>query len=176
MGLLIPGNGSFIDSRLETLDRELRSGKPEVGWRGDERLELRFGIISNRQQKEVARRLEVWRDCSDMPDARPTDRWGTWRIIGHWKPSEAERILADLVAMDPRSRGHIKLEEQLEKAAERQEKLTEDIYREHVGSMYEHALALLRDRETRHFFGQAGMGDGKMTRQRKRAEQRKASA
>lgn len=60
-----------------------------VAWTGDPRLWLGLGVVTERVSGRTMTRLEVWRHNEDGSDA----------LIGHWHPSEAGRVCADLAEM-----------------------------------------------------------------------------
>jgi hypothetical protein len=84
----------------------LVNGKPELGWRGDPRLELRLGILTAakhgrrngryfRKGDVVAYRYEVWRHNEDGTDAE----------ILHRAAKDWHEIIPALVQLDPRTPG-----------------------------------------------------------------------
>lgn len=105
--ILVPhSEAGWLDARATQLALDLRQGRPVVGWRGDPNLELRLGIMTDRHHREVARRWEVWRHCEDGADRRLAD----------WALDEFDQIIPDLVAMDPRNRGHVPTVERIDQA------------------------------------------------------------
>lgn len=182
MGILLRSPAGWIDSRAEEVDRKLRDGDPGTGWRGDPRLELRIGRVTDQFQRvrkdpmtgEPLERYEVWRDCSDTP-IKPHPKWGLMRRIGTWKLGEVERIIYDLIGMDPRTPGSLSAVDKVARMEAENEAAQDRAMDEALGPIIEHQLALLRDRDTKHFHGQAGVGEGKVTRQQRRAQERAAA-
>lgn len=95
---------SSIPHEMRQLDQWLRTGKPELGWRGDPRLELHIGVLtasktglykgkSYTQGDVMAYRVEVHRHNEDGTDTpilqRPVEEWHT--------------IIPELVKIDPSS-------------------------------------------------------------------------
>lgn len=147
--MLVPtDNAGFVHSGVERLDRQLREGDGMV-WRGDSRLRLKVGVITAQKRVQhpvtgkwlnrgdiVAKRYEVWRHNED----------GTDTIIGHWRMEEFDRILFDLVQMDPRTPGHVPVEERIDKANAEVDKQNSREFQEAVGKYLDHKLRLVHDR------------------------------
>lgn len=163
MGILVPhGELGFVDARAAQIERELKEGKPTVGWRGDRRLELRVGKLTDHlgnlaKDPKTGRqmvRYEVWRDCSDT-GVKNHRRWGQFRRVGTWEMHEAEQILVDLVVMDPRTRGAKTIDEKIAADDRRAEKEQLDVGRESAGPYLEFARRLRQDEYwgAKHHFG-----------------------
>lgn len=141
------------------LDRKLREGD-NLFWKGDPRLSLAMGVLTakrsgydNKVERTVrkgdilARRYEVWRHNED----------GTDTLVGHWRLEEFDRIILDLVAMDPRTPGHVPVEERLAKADAELEKRKSEEFREVAGPMIEHVMLIAHDTtQPKHTFRQVG--------------------
>lgn len=148
MGLYVadPDTG-FVHGEAVEMDRKIKQGDG-IMWRGDPTLELRMGVLTakrggySRMAKRyvhrgeiVARRYEVWRHTENGEDLQ----------IGHWRLEEFDRILLDLVQMDPRTPGHVDVTTRLEQAEKKKEKEVSDQLRDALGPMLEHQMALARD-------------------------------
>lgn len=136
---------SEVPWEAQELADDLTRGKPEIGWKGDPRLELRIGYItaahsgySNIAKRHVNAgdpvdwRYEVWRHNEDGKDTP----------ISRWRPDEFHTILTDLVAMDPRTPGHEDahvVNQRHMKAAHRENARQ---IREAFGEMAEHRLSI----------------------------------
>lgn len=83
--LYLPDGGVTAPEWTE-LARRIQQG--DGVWGGDERLELRLGVVE-RRGRVIGRRLEVWRYNEDGSESR----------IGFWKMEEQFRILHDLAQM-----------------------------------------------------------------------------
>lgn len=148
MGLLTPSNDlGYLHGDAPELDRKLREGDG-LAWQGDPALWLQVGVLTAKRPgfdenlkrhvnrgDIVARRYEVWRHTEQGEDV----------MIGHWKIEEFDKILFDLVSMDPRSRGHVPVEERLLKAEAAKEKEESDKFRDAIGPMLEHQMLLAHD-------------------------------
>lgn len=142
-------NLSNITAEAVELDRWLREGKPELGWRGDPRLDLRIGTLQAKKTgidpvtgtwkkmgDVVARRYEVWRHTEDGEDVQ----------IGHWRLDEYLKIIPDLVDMDPRKPGHESVLDKIDRHNEALEREQSHRYYDAVGEMMDHYIRLWHDR------------------------------
>ena len=123
-------------------------GKPEIGWRGDPRLELHVGILTAERYgfspqckryvnkgELMAKRWEVWRHCEDGTDQR----------IASWEYDKMHDILLDLVKMDPNSPAHTSVEDRIDASNRLKENKLARQYQEKLGEMMEHAGKLHHD-------------------------------
>lgn len=117
----------------------LTDGKPELGWRGDPRLELHIGVAEAakngyrgtkffRKGDVVGMRFEVRRHNEDG-----TDTIVLARPVGQW-----EEIIPKLVQMDPRTPGHENVMDVVEREHNQNEKDKSTEFRETWGEMTEH--------------------------------------
>lgn len=166
MALLTPhGALGYLHGEAIELDRKLREGDGLM-WQGDPALSLNVGVMTAKRSgydenvkrrvtrgEAVARRYEVWRHTEDGEDV----------IIGSWRIEEFDKILFDLVQMDPRSRGHEDLADRLDKADEEKAKADSEKFRDTVGPMIEHQMKLAHDifNPRNEFFGVNGLRDQK---------------
>ena len=141
------------------LDRKLREGD-NLFWKGDPRLSLHMAVLTAkrsgyddnlgrvvRKGDILARRYEVWRHNED----------GTDTLVGHWRLEEFDKIILDLVGMDPRTPGHVPVEERLDKADAELEKQKSYEFREAMGPLIEHAMSIAHDTtQPKHTFRQVG--------------------
>lgn len=127
----------------------LLHGKPELGWRGDDKLELRIALLmaassgySEEMKRRVHRgevcgkRIEVWRHCEDGEDRR----------IGSWHLHEWADIIADMVKMDPSSPAHVSTEARIDAANRRKEVEQAARMTDKMGELMEYAARLHHDR------------------------------
>jgi hypothetical protein len=100
-----------------------------IAWGGDPRLGLSIGVVTHRKSGKTMRRLEVYRYCED----------GTTQLIGHWHPSQAGQIPADLARMRLGRPGAVSIIDQIDAhndaleeaaAAARRDVLTERLARD----------------------------------------------
>lgn len=154
---------SFVPWEAQELATWLTDGKPEVGWRGDARLELRIGVLvadrpgvspesgrALRKGDVAARRYEVWRNNPD----------GTEKRIGAWPLDRFHEVLADLIKMDPETPGHKNVLDRIDAANREADARKEREFREIAGPMMEHAMLLAHDTsQPQHtFYGIPGRG------------------
>jgi hypothetical protein len=138
----------FVPWEAQEIDRWLREGKPELGWRGDNRLELRIGVLTaningtdphtkkyQRKGDRVAWRWEVWRHNED----------GTEKRILMRKAEQAVDIIPSLIQIDPRTPGFVPTMDRVEKEAAQVDKEKSIAIREAVGEQAEHLWKLIHD-------------------------------
>ena len=124
----------------------LTEGKPELGWRGDMRLELHIGVVQaaqtglyrgiwRRKGEVIGRNLQVMRHNED----------GTYKPILSRRVEAWHEIIPALVQIDPRTPGHVGTMERVEKANEIEHKHAADAIRDAKGEMAEHMLALVQE-------------------------------
>jgi hypothetical protein len=125
----------------------LTKGKPELGWRGDPRLELRLGVLEAakagtrkgkyyRKGDIVAYRYEVWRHNEDGTDAE----------VLHRAAKDWHEIIPALVQLDPRTPGHVDTMTHIEKYNEKIDRDKGRAIAEARGEMTEHLWKLMADR------------------------------
>jgi hypothetical protein len=139
---------SFVPWEAHELAGWLADGKPELGWRGDPRLELRIGVLTmhrngldrtgrfRRAGERLAWRYEIWRHNED----------GTEGEILHRTESQFNEIIPELVKLDPRTPGHVPTMDLLEAHNKIVDKSKSDTIKEAVGEHVEHLWKLVADR------------------------------
>lgn len=150
----------YVRADDKELDRKLREGDG-VGWSGDPRLELRYGVLTAPKRMQhpatgrwlnrgdlVAKRYEVW-DAVDE------------QMIGHWTVEEFDRILFDVSRMKAGAMGRIDgVEARIDKHNAKMDKDANDRFRDAYGSFAEHYLQLWHDRNNpKKTFRQVGGSD-----------------
>lgn len=140
----------FVPPEAQMIDGWLRDGKPELGWRGDPRLELEIGVLLanragidprtkkyHRKGDRVAWRWEVWRNNEDGTRGR------LFQLAG----DRAIDIIPKLIEMDPRTPGHVATMDRVEKANAIEEREKEYAIEQAHGEAAEHLWKLVADRE-----------------------------
>jgi hypothetical protein len=134
----------------QELDGWLKNGKPELGWRGDPRLELRIGVLQaqatgvdphtkrwQRQGDTVAWRWEIWRHNEDGTDTRILQR----------PADKMTELIPELIRCDPRTPGFEPVMDRVEKAEAAVERERSRRIQEAVGEQTEHLWKLVADRQ-----------------------------
>lgn len=137
MGLLVPHQSGWADSRVDgrarEIDRYLREGYPPAGLPGDPNLELHFRPMEGGGGPEG--RWEVWRHCED----------GVCRPLAWWAPEELELVLPTLATMRLDSPAHVPVEERIDAANADTERRHWAKWRDAYGAAMEHLHQLVHD-------------------------------
>lgn len=130
----------------------LTDGKPELGWRGDPRLELRLGVLTAakhgyntrsgrrkfyRKGDVVAYRYEVHRHNED----------GTDTEVLHRAAADWHEIIPELVKLDPRTPGHVDTIDQVMRDNAAAERDNTRKFQDSYGEMTDHLWRLISDRQ-----------------------------
>lgn len=152
MGILVKGPHGLIHSDIGQLEDTLQRGNGTT-WAGDPRLILRQRVIARRTPTggtQKGRRYEVWRECED----------GEWRLIGHWRIEEYDKILPDLIVMAAAVNRPSVMKpatERIDEANAALEKHHEETFVERNFDHYDHLARLMVERrEGRHRIRQVG--------------------
>lgn len=157
MSLLETDTAAVARSTAELLADWLLNGKPELGWKGDPRLELHIGILRARHQQTrngktyrkgdvMAYRFEVKRHTEEgkLADiiSRPVDQW--------------TEIIPELVKIDPRTPGFENSALLAQKANEAIEKKQSEMFADSYGAAAEHQANINHER----YWGKTFFGGG----------------
>lgn len=126
----------------------LEGGKPELGWKGDPRLELRIGVLTAakdgtkkgryyRKGEVMAHRFEVYRHTEEGKDT----------IILSRSAKDWHEIIPELVKMDPRTPGHESMIDLVDRANRAIEKTQDDMMHDVYGEAFDYTARLAADRE-----------------------------
>lgn len=166
MGLYQPDeNTGFIHSHAVDIDRQLREGDG-IHWSGDQRLELRMGILEAprtmwfekfgrivRKGEILARRYEIWRHGEDGED----------HLIRTYRLEEVDRIIFDLAPMRLDSPAHVDAITEIDKHNNAIERANAQETKERMLEGLEHQIRLWHDTNLprNRFRGMPGMRDSK---------------
>ena len=141
---------SGLSLEAEQLARDLTFGKPELGWKGDPRLELRIGILTasksgidprsgrwKRAGDKLGMQYQVWRVNED----------GTEKQIIARAIEAFYTIIPELVQMDPRTPGFRSTFERAEESNAAVDKANTQAVQEAQGEATEHLWRLVADRQ-----------------------------
>jgi hypothetical protein len=142
--------GMQIPEVAHDIDTALRAGKPEVGWRGDQRLYLHIGVVTaqrsgvdpktgkyKRKGDVVAWQWQVRRNCESGKD----------EVILQLKGHELYTIFDRLIKMDPRTPGFEPVMDTVEREDAQVQKEKGKAIQEAVGQHAEHLWALVGDKQ-----------------------------
>lgn len=146
----ILGASDISTATAQLLAEWLTDGKPEMGWKGDPRLELHIGVLTAKEdgiEKRTGRfrrrgdvcghRFEVRRHLEDGRDTTILSR-----SVEDW-----HEIIPELVKMDPRTPGHEGTFALVERANAAIEKKKDDEWRELNRDQAEYTARLAADIE-----------------------------
>lgn len=135
---------------VHDVDRWLREGKQEVGWRGDPRLWLDIGVIKTHQHG-IDPKTGRYQRAGDVIgwqwQVKRHTELGKEEIILRLKGEDLYRIFEKLIAIDPRTPGHEDTMDVVEREDALLQKHRQQAIAEAHGENMEHLWALVADRQ-----------------------------
>lgn len=155
------------EARVLALD--LVRGKPELGWRGDPSLSLRFGVLTAAKAGCRIKPNSSTMQCfqkGEITDVflqvfRHTEE-GKDELIVSKPVTKAHEVIPSLIEQDPRTPGFTNVMDRVERAYKAKDKANDDEIENVQGEMLDHALFVGKNvLGVKDFHGQVGATDSK---------------
>lgn len=144
--------GFELPREVFEVDRWLKQGKPELGWRGDPRLDLHIGVVTatfTGMQPGMNGKVRFHRKGDKVGWCWVVTRHnedGTDLPVLQVKGLELYDLIPKLIEMDPRTRGFEPVMDRVEREDAIQQKRVEDRIKDAQGEATEHLWRLVQER------------------------------